>query len=114
MANIPATAEAEDILEQSYDAGDEVQVANARKKGGRNRRKRLEMVEAIMQQPEGRKWFYDLMERCFIFGNAVVQGDCYGTYFNLGQQNVGKMILADLQEFPDLYAALMKEGKDSK
>ena len=114
MSNIPATAEAEDNLEQTYDAGDEESVSKARKKGGRNRRARLEFVEAVMQQPQGRKWFYELMEKCNMFGNPVVQGDEHMTYFRLGEQNIGKMILSDVQQFPELYVKMIGEAKEDR
>lgn len=114
MANIPAQLEAAENLEQPYDAGDAEQVKNARKKTGRNRRARLEFVEAVMEQPQGRKYFWELLEKCFIHGNPVVQGDPHATYFNLGQQNVGKLILQDVQEFSELYVLMVKEAGDNK
>ncbi len=112
--NTPAVVEAEMNLEKPYDAGDPDAVASARKKGGRNRRARLEFVQAMMEMREGRKWLYDFMEFCFIHGNPVVQGDTHATYFQLGMQNAGKKILADVQEFPKLYVEMMTEGKESK
>jgi len=114
LANVPAIAEAEDVLEQGYDASDEEQVAKARKKGGRNRRARLEMVEAILQQEQGRKYYFDLLEKCYVFGNPLVIGDTHATYFQLGMQNIGKLVLQDIQEFPALYVQMMGEGKENK
>ncbi len=114
MVDIPATAEAENNLEQSYDASDEEQVTAARKKGGRNRRARLEFIQAMMELPEGRKWLWNILEKCFIFGNPVVQGDPHATYFNLGQQNIGKLILQDVQEFPELYVKAVAEAKENR
>ena len=52
------------------------------------------------------------MGKCFIHGNPVVQGDPHATYFNLGQQNIGKLILQDVQEFSELYILMVKEAKD--
>jgi hypothetical protein len=114
LSNIPAIAEAEDNLEQPYNAADEEQVAAARKKGGRNRRARLEFIQAMMELPEGRKWLWNILEKCFIFGNPVVQGDPHATYFNLGQQNIGKLILQDVQEFPELYVKAVAESKENR
>lgn len=114
MADIPAVLEAEANAEVSYDAGDEAQVASARKKSGRNRRARQEFVQAMMELPEGRKWLWGIMEKCFIHGNPVVQLDPHGTYFNLGQQNIGKLILQDVQEFSELYVLMVKESKNNK
>lgn len=114
MVDIPATAEAEDNLEKPYDASDEAAVAAARKKGGRNRRARLEFIQAMMDLPEGRKWLWEIMQKCFVFGNPVVQSDSHATYFNLGQQNIGKLILQDVQEFPELYIRMVIEAKEAK
>lgn len=113
MADIPAIAEEESITEKAYDASDEAEVSKARKNGGRNRRARLEFIQAMMELPEGRKWLWGLLEKCFVFGNPVVQNDPYGTYFNLGQQNIGKIVLQDVQAFSELYVKMVNEAKDA-
>lgn len=114
MVDIPATAEAENNLTVPYDAGDSEQVNKQRKKVGRNRRARLLFVEAIMEQPEGRKYMFDLLEKCSIFGNPLIQGDTHATYFRLGEQNIGKMVLQDIQEFSELYCQMMNENKNGR
>lgn len=114
MVDIPATVEAEINLERGYDANDPEQVNRARKKAGSTRRERLEFVKAMMDLPQGRKWLWELMKRCHVTGNPVFQGDTHMTYFNLGMQNVGKMILADTQEFPDLYILMANESRENK
>lgn len=114
MVDIPATVEAENNLEKAYDASDEEQVTAARKKGGRNRRSRLEFIQAMMELPEGRKWLWEIMQKCFVFGNPVVQNDSHATYFNLGQQNIGKLILQDVQEFAELYVKMVAEAKEAR
>lgn len=114
MVDIPARAEAEDNLEKPYDASDEAAVSAARKKGGRNRRARLEFIQAMMELPEGRKWLWEFMEFCYIHGNPVVQGDPYMTHFNIGKQDAGKKILSDTTEFPELYVMMAKEAKERK
>lgn len=114
MADIPAIVEAEMNLETPYDASDPEQVNKSRKSAGRNRRARLEFVEGMMTLPQGRKWLWELMSKCFIHGNPVVQGDTHATFFNLGQQNIGKLVLQDVQEFPELYVQMVKEAKENK
>lgn len=113
MADIPATVEAENNLEIAYDASDPEQVNTSRKKAGRNRRARLEFVEGMMTLPQGRKWLWELMGKCFIHGNPVVHGDTHATFFNLGQQNIGKLVLQDVQMFPELYVLMVKESKEN-
>lgn len=112
MVDIPATLEAENNLERGYDASDPEQVNQSRKKAGRNRRARLEFVEGMMSLPQGRRWLWEIMSKCFVFSNPVVQGDTHATYFNLGQQNIGKLILQDVQEFAEFYVLMVKEAKD--
>lgn len=114
MVDIPATIEAENNLEKPFDASDPEAVNVSRKKAGRKRRERLEFVEGMMTLHQGRKWLWELMEKCFVHGNPLVQGDTHATYFNLGQQNIGKLVLQDVQEFPELYVKMVKEAKENR
>jgi hypothetical protein len=114
LVDIPSTAEQEILLEKPYDASDVEEVSKARKKSGRNRRARLDFVQGMMTLPEGRKYLWELLEKCFVFGNPVVVGDTHLTYMNLGQQNIGKMVLQDVQEFSDLYLKMVEEAKGNR
>jgi hypothetical protein len=114
MVDIAATVEAEMNLEKPFDASDSEQVNKSRKVAGRNRRARLDFVEGMMTLPQGRKWLWELMEYCSVHGSPVVQGDTHATYFNLGQQNIGKRVLADVQEFSALYVQMVKEAKENR
>lgn len=114
----PIEAEAELIAEEPFDASDPIAVNRARKKAGRKKKNNLEFVEAMMSVPQGRKWLYNFMESCAVFGNPLVHGvdghvDPLATHFRLGEQNAGKRVLSDLQNFPDYYAAMMRESKNS-
>jgi len=107
--------EAELIVEEQYDASDKKTVNNARKKGARLERERLEFVQAIMSTAQGRKWMYDLMVMCNVFGNPLVPMDTHATYFHLGMQNVGKKLLQDVGDAaPDEYTLMLKEAKNAK
>lgn len=110
-ARAPMEAEAELLAERPYDASDPDSVNQARKRAGRNKKNHLDFVQAMMSVPEGRRWVREMMESCRVFGNPVVMGDTHATYFQLGEQNVGKRILQDVQNFPENYALMMKEGK---
>lgn len=114
MVDIPATAEAETNLETDYDASSPEQVNKQRKRAGRNRRARLLVVQALMEQQEIRKWIWEWLEFCSIHCNPVVQGDPHATYFNLGQQNVGKRLLQDVMQFPELYVKMVNEARLNK
>lgn len=111
MVDIPATVEAETILERPYDASNPAEVNEARKKSGRKKRNRLDFVQNCMGTSEGREYFYDLMESCSIFDNPIREGDPHGTYYHLGRQSVGKQLLADAMQFPLLYMEMMSENK---
>lgn len=111
MADNAAIAEAEFLAEQPYDASDPVQVNNARKKAARLERERLDFVKAILDLPQGRKWMWQLLERCYIHSNPVALGDTHATYQNLGRQDIGKSLLADAMQFPEEYVQMAKEAK---
>lgn len=106
--------EALEGAEKPYDSSDPASVNDARKGAGRKKRARLEFVKAMLDLPEGRKWLWELMEKCYIFGNPVIANDPYATYFNLGQQNVGKLLLQDSQQFPEEYAKMCNEARNRK
>lgn len=114
MTTIPQTVEAEIEQEKPFDASDPKQVNESRKKAGRKNRERLEFIEGMMSIPQGRKWIWELMESCFIHSNPLVANDTHGTYFNLGQQNIGKRVLADVQQFPELYVRMCNEMRSRK
>lgn len=111
MANIPAQAEAETLIQENYNAADPVQVNTARKKGARLERERLEVIEALLQNEKTRAWLWDLIAGIAPHSNPVVPGDTHATYFNLGQQNVGKQLLMDAIQFPELYMKMASESK---
>lgn len=101
--------EAAEMETKPYNAADPEQVNDARKRSGRRKSKSLEFVEAMMKLKEGREWLWDMMGQCNIFGNPLVKGDTHETYFQLGQQDIGKRILSQVQAFPELYVQACKE-----
>lgn len=103
--------EATENLEQTYDTSSPDQVNKARKKASRTRADRLRFVEAAMTMEQGRAWFYDLLLRCKIISTPY-NDDPYKTAFNCGQQNIGLMVLDDIQTAsPDNYNVMIKENK---
>lgn len=108
---------AEDFREEEppFDAADPKAVNSARKKAVRIRKKRLNFVKTMMNDPEGRLWVYDLIVNCHTFGNPLVLCDPYATHFNIGMANVGKMVLADINEAaPEKYMQMMREGQTER
>lgn len=105
--------EAEEVLEQPYDTSDPEQVNKARKKGARTRATRLEFVAAAMTTYQGRAWFYDILNRCYVTRTPFISGDMYTTAFRCGEHNIGLQLLSDIQDAaPDLYITMIKEAKE--
>lgn len=108
-------AEAELIAEKPYDAGDPEQVNQARKRAGRKKRDELDFMKHIMEMQQGRAWMYKLLEDCKCFGSPIVPGDPYFTYHNIGEQNIGKRLLIEINEAaPEEYVLMMREAKTDK
>lgn len=106
---------AEDTEEKPYDASDPVAVTDARKKSGRKKVDRLRVVQAIMELKDGRAWMYELLSRCHIFGNPMVPNDPYSTAFNIGESNIGRLIMSDVVECaPTEYLSMCEENKPKR
>lgn len=115
MADQVQQIEAENIAENQFDASNPEQVNAARKKASRKKTQRLVVIQALMQHEDGRRWMRELLQRCHIYGNCLVQGDPYGTHFRMGEENIGKMIMADVIEAaPAEYLKMCEEGRRDK
>lgn len=102
--------EAIDESEKPYDTSNPEQVNTARKKTARTRAVRLKFVEAAMQHPEGRAWFYDQLLFAKIFSTAF-DPDPYIMAFMAGQRDIGMHLLDDVQMFPEQYNLMILENK---
>lgn len=111
MDNV-ATIQAELEQAEAYDTSDKEQVNKSRKKSARTHADRLEFVRASMSFPQGRAWFYDLLVRTHIFQVPYVAGDPHGTSFKCGENNIGLMVLSNIQEAaPQDYVTMISENK---
>jgi len=98
--------------EEPFNAADPTEVEKQTKKAARFRNARAQVLTNLMSTVEGRAWVYDLLAFCDVFGNPFIQGSVDGTAFNLGQQNVGKMILDEINAAaPDRYIPMIREAK---
>lgn len=103
--------EAREMAEEPYDASNSKQVNAARKKSARRNKKRYEVVNALMQHKDGRRWIYEILERCHIYTTSFVQGDPHATSFREGERNVGNSLLIDiLTAAQDEYTLMMREA----
>lgn len=95
-----------------YDANDEKQVKKARKQAEFDKGLELSVINGLMQTAAGRRWIYGKLDRCHIYGNPFVEGSPDKTAFNLGEANVGRMFLADVQEAASAeYLLMLQEAK---
>lgn len=110
-----------------YNAADEKQIEAARKEAGQHRRQDRDFWRIAMSTADRRGSFYRLLERCHIYGSPADLGahdmrtgagrasDPHRTYFNLGEENVGKqMMLAAMDASTDLYLTMLKEQKEAR
>ncbi len=98
----------------AYNADDEKQVKTAQKKAKLNEAIKLDVIRGVMNTASGRQWIYGFLESCHIYGNAFCPGQSDVTAFNLGEENVGKRLLADVQNSaPDLYLQMINEAKSA-
>lgn len=115
MVNYPAQSESEHLAEKPYNAADKEQVQSARKRTGRKRREELDYIRNIMSTPLGRAWMFNLLGACKTFSSPIVAGDAYYTYHNIGEQNIGKKLLQDINDAsPDEYVLMLKEARNNK
>lgn len=96
----------------TYDANDEEQVEEARKKAEVTNAMKLNVLRNLMGIPAGRAWIYSVLDRCHIYGNPFVPGQADSTAFNLGEANIGRIFLADVQEAAsEFYLTMLQEAK---
>lgn len=97
--------------EKPYNAADAQQVNNARKKAGRKRVNRLEVVKQLMEVKEGRAWMYDLLGKCGTF-TAPCSDSPHRDAQAAGRQMVGHWLQADIMSAaPEQYWVMVKEAR---
>ncbi len=108
-----ATGAENNILnEQPYNAADEKQVIEARKKEARRRKEELEYINIIMSTPRGRKWMCALIA----LGDPLVTPYAPGntpehTHVNIGAQKIPQKLMMDIREAaPEMYVKMLTEA----
>jgi putative methionine-R-sulfoxide reductase with GAF domain len=98
------------MAEEPLDLGDPKSVKAKRRTAKQVTQRRNATVSQLMATPEGREWFYELLDFCGIYRNPHSVSGPYQTAFNCGETNVGQKVLADLQSAcPDLYLKMLEE-----
>lgn len=72
-----------------------------------------EFLGAALSHERGREWFWEQLQNCQVFGNVFVAESATATAFNLGQQNWGKRLFAEIMlAFPDAYTQMAAEAAE--
>lgn len=100
------------VSNHKYDASNPASVEQQSKKIARFQAELGQVLTNIMSSVPGRAWVYDLLAFCNAFGNPIIPGDTHLTYTNLGMQNVGKMLLDQINTAaPDRYLPMLREAR---
>jgi hypothetical protein len=104
-----------DAPSPDYDASDPVAENNARRDQARWQREDAETVRRLLSHKNGRAWFHRQLAKCHIYATPFSPGDPHTTFFQLGQENIGKqMMMEAIGACPDLYLAMLAEAKSEE
>lgn len=110
MADILRDLEGDELAQKPYDANDEAQVNEARKKSGKRKLKERDTLRVLMEHENGRALLFESV-RCIIEGNPIVAGDPNSTYFNLGQEYRARGLMQEILKIdPQGFAKMIEES----
>jgi hypothetical protein len=93
-----------------YDASNRKDIRRAEKEARQDEIRALDYLIGAMSIPQGRAWFYDLLEACHCF-NEVPNWEPYQEMYYKGMRNVGLRVFAQITAHcPDDYILMMKEA----
>jgi hypothetical protein len=94
----------------TYDASNRKDIRRAEKDAKAAEIQRLDYLKAAMSMPQGRAWFYTLLESCHLFADPFT-GDPLREAYLKGERNVGLALFADIiAHCPDDYIKMVKEA----
>lgn len=97
----------------AYNADDKKQVNKARADAELDTALRLDVIRNVMTTAAGRKWIYDMLERCHCYSTSFIQGSPDATAFREGERNIGLQLLADVQTAAsETYLLMLQEVKN--
>lgn len=101
----------DDGLHADYDATDPVAENNARRDEARRQREDAETVKRLLSHKNGRAWFYRQLTKCHIYDTPFAPGDPTTTFFQMGQENIGKQLMMQaINVCPDFYLTMLAEA----
>lgn len=78
------------------------------------RRQELNDIRTLLSNASGRRFIWRLLEKCRTF-ESVFSSDPNHVYVNIGQQDLGHFLLAEITEADEnLLLKLMKENRKEK
>lgn len=93
-----------------YDASNRKDIRRAEKEARQAEIRALDYLIGAMSIPQGRAWFYELLEQCYCF-NEPETWDPYQNMYYKGVRNVGLRIFADISTHcPNDYITMVKEA----
>jgi hypothetical protein len=74
-----------------------------------------EDLRSLLKTVYGKRFIYRIFKKCYIFGMPFVAGEPDTTAFNLGKQDVGKSLLAQVLDVrPEAYNEMLKMEKEDE
>jgi hypothetical protein len=97
---------------ESFDASEPKQVQARNRDIRFAERRKAEIIGAIMDLPQGREYFYELLEFCKI-GHSPFAANALIMAHSCGEMNVGLKIQGDLMgAVPEKYLLMLREGRE--
>ena len=100
--------------DKPFDASDPEQVREKRRTAGTRKAKERAFLKKALNDPEGRNWFWGILERTHMFEASFIPGDQpTDTAFREGQRSIGTALWADLEsvDVAALVRMLQERGK---
>lgn len=91
-------------------AGDEAQVKAADKEIKERQRTENEDVKWVLSSKEGRRFYWQLMGYCHVFGQTFT-GEALVSAHNEGKRVVGLRLLTGAMKYPNSYLLMMNESR---
>lgn len=99
--------------DKAYNAAEEAQVKDRKRKDERVRDIELADMRKIMATREGRRFVWRLLDRAGVFRTSFTGNST--TFFNEGMRNMGLMVIGDVMAAcADQYVVMMNESKEDE
>lgn len=96
--------------DKNFNASDEAQVSQRKRKDERIRDIELADVKHLMSSREGRRFIWRMLDRTGVYRTSFTGNST--TFFNEGMRNIGLLLMADINEAcADMYVQMMMEAK---